>query len=253
MPIRLRQKTTERESHFWRNVQQSGQARETFTGAQLLTEYRKGRFVLERASGIAFFSAAKREIATVSYTTTDFARRIISRDKDGNFGYSVDRNFKDVLRRCAMPWPFIKSEECWLRDRLQDSFKELHAAGHAHSIELWRCGELVGGLLGLQQGAAFTAVGAFAEKPPGEVAILVATQFALCRAGFDLYDCVMPSVGTNVIGAGLIDEQDYFMRLRRAQRRFLSFPALPVTVLSPVRPFKPQLQGPTSHGGPFPR
>ena len=52
---------------------------------------------------------------------------------------------------CAAPAP--GREQTWINDEILRLYTALHAGGHAHSVECWRDGQLVGGLYGVALGA----------------------------------------------------------------------------------------------------
>ena len=56
-------------------------------------------------------------------------------------------------------------EETWINAEIEASYIRLHEAGHAHSIEVWQDGELVGGLYGVRLGAAFFGESMFSLAP----------------------------------------------------------------------------------------
>ena len=58
-----------------------------------------------------------------------------------------------MIRACAAPMP--ARPQTWLNEELIGLYVELHRRGHAHSVETWQEGELVGGLYGLALGGAF--------------------------------------------------------------------------------------------------
>ncbi|MEO0073434.1 MAG: hypothetical protein ABIK43_02070 [candidate division WOR-3 bacterium] len=57
---------------------------------------------------------------------------------------SFDTCFNDVIRGCASPRGGVHGT--WITYGMQQSFNELHEAGHAHSVEVWEGETLVGGL-----------------------------------------------------------------------------------------------------------
>lgn len=61
---------------------------------------------------------------------------------------SVDAAFDAVLDHCARP----DADNYWLTPAHQRTWRDLHARGHAHSLEVWEGDELVGGLFGIQTG-----------------------------------------------------------------------------------------------------
>src|SRR4051812_20209678 len=67
----------------------------------------------------------------------------------GAFTVSRDQAFDRVIAACA------EREETWINDELEHAMIALHGSGHAHSIEVWAAGDLVGGLYGVKLGRAF--------------------------------------------------------------------------------------------------
>src|SRR4029450_2783425 len=59
--------------------------------------------------------------------------------KSGRFTMPRDCQFGSVLTACA------DREETWINAELERAMLALHGSGHAHSIEGWAQGELVGG------------------------------------------------------------------------------------------------------------
>lgn len=60
------------------------------------------------------------------------------------YGLTVDQDFSAVIRACAS-----LRADTWLNDELIAIYEELHRQGHAHSVEAWQEGKLVGGLYGV--------------------------------------------------------------------------------------------------------
>ena len=79
-------------------------------------------------------------------------RKVLVADR---FRVTHDRAFGQVLRLCAES--AADRPETWINASIEQVFEQLHAMGHAHSIECWQGDELVGGLYGLSIGRAFFA------------------------------------------------------------------------------------------------
>ena len=77
----------------------------------------------------------------------------------------VDTAFRTVMEACAQPR--ARERESWISDRLIDAYVGLHEMGHAHSVEAWRDGELVGGLYGVRLGGAFFGESMFSRPDRG--------------------------------------------------------------------------------------
>jgi leucyl/phenylalanyl-tRNA--protein transferase len=64
--------------------------------------------------------------------------------RKGGFEVTFDRNFPAVIRACAaVP---RADQATWITPKFIAAYTALHRAGHAHSAEVWREGELVGGV-----------------------------------------------------------------------------------------------------------
>jgi leucyl/phenylalanyl-tRNA--protein transferase len=70
------------------------------------------------------------------------------------FRFTIDEAFAEVMAACAAPRPG-GTPLTWITPRIQALFQAAHAAGHAHSLEVWEGDRLVGGLYGLAVGRVF--------------------------------------------------------------------------------------------------
>jgi leucyl/phenylalanyl-tRNA--protein transferase len=128
----------------------------------------------------------------------------------GFFQVTVDTAFAEVVRRCS------EREETWINGIIERSFNNLHRLRHAHSVECWRDGRLVGGLYGVKLGAAFFGESMFSlERDASKVALawLVAR---LKVGGFRLLDCQFMTDHLRSLGATEIDQKDYVSLLSSA-------------------------------------
>ena len=103
--------------------------------------------------------------------------------RSGKFDVTHDRAFQAVITACA------DREETWINAELERAMLALHGSGHAHSIEVWQSGELVGGLYGVKLGRAYFGESMFSrERDASKVAL--AWLVARLRTGnFTLLDC----------------------------------------------------------------
>jgi leucyl/phenylalanyl-tRNA--protein transferase len=97
------------------------------------------------------------------------------------FTYSVDQAFGAVVRACRDARP----REVWITDDFVDAYERLHELGWAHSVEVWRADELVGGLYGLELGGLFAAESKFHHVTDASKAAVVALARTLSAAGGD--------------------------------------------------------------------
>lgn len=82
----------------------------------------------------------------------------------------VDTAFEQVVAGCADP----SREGSWISDEIAAAYTELHRRGHAHSVETWHEGELVGGLYGVAIGGLFAGESMFSRARDASKVALVA-------------------------------------------------------------------------------
>jgi leucyl/phenylalanyl-tRNA--protein transferase len=106
-----------------------------------------------------------------------------------NRGYELrlDTAFREVLQGCSGP----RRDEggTWLGEDMRKAYLALHRAGHAHCVETWRDGELVGGLYGVSLGRMFYGESMFSRATDASKVALVGLVAELRRRGFPLVDC----------------------------------------------------------------
>ena len=110
-------------------------------------------------------------------------------------------------------------EETWIDECIFHSYVELHRSGHAHSVEIWREGELAGGLYGVSIGAAFFGESMFHHVSGASKVALCCLVELLQKGGFQLLDLqwVTPHLAT--FGAREIPRSEYKRQLKRALAR----------------------------------
>ena len=114
------------------------------------------------------------------------ASRLARTVRSDRFEVRVDTAFGEVIAACAEARP--DRPETWINGRIREIFEELHALGHAHSVECWRENRLVGGLYGLSLGAAFFGESMFHRETDASKVALVHLVARLRRGGYRLLD-----------------------------------------------------------------
>ena len=120
---------------------------------------------------------------------------------------SFDRDFAAVIQACAAPRDY--ADGTWITDDMQDAYIELHARGHAHSVEVWDNGELVGGLYGLAMGQLFFGESMFSRADNASKVGFAALVKQLQAWGFVLIDCQMPTRHLESLGARSIPRAQF--------------------------------------------
>lgn len=100
----------------------------------------------------------------------------------------VDSHFSAVIRACAST-PREGQAGSWIVPEMVQAYEALHAAGHAHSVETWVHGRLVGGLYCVALGRAVFGESMFAHATDASKIALAALVAIARRGGVGLIDC----------------------------------------------------------------
>lgn len=107
----------------------------------------------------------------------------------------------------------------WITDELGEIYLQLHRARLAHSFEVWRDGELAGGILGLSLGGAFIAESKFHRVTNASKVALIALAEHLQQLGFCLLDAQIQNPHLETLGIYEIDAEIYEQRLHIALQK----------------------------------
>jgi leucyl/phenylalanyl-tRNA--protein transferase len=144
------------------------------------------------------------------------ARSLRKTLRHGAFGVTLDRDFAGVIDACAEPRDRHPGAGTWITREMREAYCRLHAEGHAHSVEAWRDGELVGGLYGVALGGVFFGESMFARATDASKVAFVRLVRQLSAWGFTLIDCQLPSAHLFSLGAEEIPRRRFLALLEGA-------------------------------------
>lgn len=139
-------------------------------------------------------------------------RRIV---KSGKFDVTFDRDFVAVIRQCrtvARPG----QEDTWITPAMERAYIHLHQSGHAHSVEVRRNDDLVGGLYGVSVGHCFCGESMFAHVSNTSKVAVVALVGWLRQNGGRMIDCQVPTPHLKSLGAEEVPRARFLELLREA-------------------------------------
>ncbi len=141
--------------------------------------------------------------------------------KKKNYEISIDTNFELTISKCAE----IRKdrENTWINKTLKDSFIKLFEMGYAHSIEVWRDNNIIGGLYGLTLGSAFFGESMFSSEKDGSKIALCYLIANLRLSNFLLLDIQFVTKHLKRFGAIEVSDTKYSILLENAitkKRRF---------------------------------
>jgi leucyl/phenylalanyl-tRNA--protein transferase len=80
------------------------------------------------------------------------------------FQVTFDTCFEKVIMACQQQYRKGQSGGTWITDEMVTSYTQLNKLGFAHSVEVWKDEELVGGLYGISLGKIFFGESMFAKR-----------------------------------------------------------------------------------------
>jgi leucyl/phenylalanyl-tRNA--protein transferase len=123
---------------------------------------------------------------------------------------TLDREFHQVILACA------DREETWINAEIERAMLALHASGHAHSVEVWKSGELVGGLYGVKLGRAFFGESMFSRATDASKVALAWLVARMKVGGYTLLDCQFMTAHLASLGAVTVPRRTYVALLSAA-------------------------------------
>lgn len=124
-----------------------------------------------------------------------------------HFELRVDSAFSAVIKACAAPR--APAAGTWISAEMRAAYLAMHELGHAHSVECWRDGRLVGGLYGMALGRVFFGESMFSvATDASKVAFAHLVRF-LRTQGYAIIDCQMKTAHLMSLGAREITRQQF--------------------------------------------
>jgi leucyl/phenylalanyl-tRNA--protein transferase len=127
----------------------------------------------------------------------------------------TDTAFAQVIEACAsVPRP--GQDGTWITQDIKRGFVALHQLGLSHSVEVYRDGELVGGLYGVALGKSFCGESMFSRADDASKIATVAMLGNLHHWGFHFVDCQVYTEHLDRFGAEPWPRPRYLAALRKA-------------------------------------
>lgn len=173
---------------------------------RLLRAYRAGIFPwYTPGQPILWWSPAPR--CVIFPHRVHLSRRNRRRYNSGSYHLTMDTAFDEVVWACAGP---RKQESgTWITADMLEAYVHLHRLGHAHSLEVWEAGALVGGIYGLALGSIFFGESMFSHKPDASKIALVGLCRQLREWGYGLLDCQVGNAHLFSMGAEELSRESF--------------------------------------------
>ena len=190
---------------------------ETFGARELLACYARGVFPMADAREDArVFLIDPERRGVIPLDRFHLPRRLARTVRADPFEVRTDTAFAAVVAACAQAAP--DRPETWINSPIERLYGQLHGLGHAHSVECWLDGELVGGLYGVALKGAFFGESMFSRRTDASKVALVHLVARLIAGGFELLDTQFLTEHLARFGAEEIPRREYQKRLARSLR-----------------------------------
>lgn len=188
----------------------------------LLAAYRSGIFPwYERGQPLLWWSPDPR--AVIFPENILISRSLKKSLRSKPWEIKINGCFSAILQHCAAPRHNLS--DTWITDEMKTAYLSLHAAGSAHSLEVWLDGELAGGLYGLLIGNIFCGESMFSlQRDASKIALvqLVAILKQYTNGGF--IDCQVPNNHLLSMGATTIPRGEFIARLLKSRNKVCHWP-----------------------------
>jgi leucyl/phenylalanyl-tRNA--protein transferase len=188
----------------------------TIPPEMLLLAYRSGIFPMaDGREDPEIFYVEPRRRAIIPLGGFRCSRSLAKLLRHDRYRVTCNADFAGVIAACAQPRP--DHPETWISRRIEASYRAMHAASHAHSIEVWDGETLVGGLYGVAFDRVFCGESMFSRADNASKVALAWLVAAMRFSRLQLLDCQFMTEHLASLGAIEIGQDDYCERLARAQ------------------------------------
>jgi leucyl/phenylalanyl-tRNA--protein transferase len=174
---------------------------------RVILAYRKGIFPwFESDDFLLWWSPDPRMVLFPDRLKISKSMRTVLRKKQ--FEVTFNKAFDQVVEACAKVKRFGQNGT-WITPGLMEVYSTLHTQGHAHSVEVWEEGSLVGGLYGIDLGTVFCGESMFSKSSNASKVALIFLVKELKKNKYELIDCQVPTQHLASMGAEPISRTEF--------------------------------------------
>lgn len=193
----------------------------------VLKAYACGIFPMaESAEDPTIYWIEPRERGVLPLDEFHLPRRLARAVRQQDYEIRIDHDFEAVVSGCAEPGPGRR--KTWINSEIRRLYRDLFEIGHVHTVEVWRDGNLTGGLYGVSLGAAFFGESMFHRERDASKIALVHLVARLRAGGFELLDTQFVTEHLKRFGAIEVPRKRYQRMLEQAIVKPADFSQLPI-------------------------
>lgn len=137
--------------------------------------------------------------------------------KKEEFTVTYNQDFEGVINSCKQ-MQRVGQDGTWITDEMVEAYIQLHKLGHAQSTEVWKDGELVGGMYGIHLGTVYCGESMFSKVSNASKTGLIVFMRQFQEEGGKLYDCQAYTDHMASMGAKLIPREEFLNYLEEIKK-----------------------------------
>jgi len=174
---------------------------------RLLAAYRNGIFPWYEGETILWWSPDPRFVLFPDELKISKSIRPLL--KRNEFDFTINKAFSQVIHHCKTVKRYEDEHGTWITDEVEKAYNKLHELGHAHSAEVWKDGELVGGLYGIRINNAFCGESMFSKVSNASRYCFIKYVQVLIEENVKLIDCQVHTEYLESLGARMIPREEF--------------------------------------------
>lgn len=179
---------------------------------RLLLAYQNGIFPWYEGDHILWWSPDPRFVLFPNELhVSKSIRPMLNRDA---FRFTINQAFEQVIRNCKK---IVRpgQDGTWITHEIEKAYVQMHRMGYAFSAEVWKDGELAGGLYGIKLGKVFFGESMFSNYDNASRFAFIRYVEELKKEGIELIDCQVHTEYLEKLGAKMIPRQDFIVLLQQ--------------------------------------
>lgn len=184
--------------------------------ARLLEAYRHGIFPWYEGDHILWWCPDPRFVLFPDELKVARSIRPLLNRKE--FAFTTNKAFKEVIHYCKSS-PRPGQDGTWITDDVENAYIRLHELGYAHSAEVWKDGQLAGGLYGIRLGKVFFGESMFSRISNASRYAFITYISQLKKEGVTLIDCQVYTEYLKSLGARMIPGKEFDQLLQNLVER----------------------------------
>jgi leucyl/phenylalanyl-tRNA--protein transferase len=122
---------------------------------------------------------------------------------------TFDKEFEQVMRACKKQFRKGQAGGTWISEDMVEAYCNLFKEGFAHSVEVWKGEDLVGGLYGVSLGKIFFGESMFSIANNASKVGFISLVILLENRGFNLIDCQQETPHLRSLGGRSIKRREF--------------------------------------------